>query len=48
VTLQDVERVLAVGRLLFSVLTPEEIERLRHCLATGTPFRLDESRSDGK
>lgn len=28
-TLDDVERVLAVGRLLLSVLTSEEIEQLR-------------------
>jgi len=36
VTVEDVERVLAVGRLLLSVLTPEEIEGLREALATGT------------
>ena len=36
VTVEDVERVLAVGRLLLSVLTPEEIEDLRETLATGT------------
>jgi uncharacterized protein (DUF2267 family) len=29
VTFDDVERVLAVGRLLLSVLTPEELEWLR-------------------
>lgn len=28
VTIDDVNRVLEVGRLLFSVLTPEEIEKL--------------------
>ena len=32
VTLEDVERVLAVGRLLLSVLTPAEIDQLRDCL----------------
>jgi hypothetical protein len=35
VTQQDLERVLAVGRLLLSVLTPEEIDQLREELADG-------------
>ena len=38
VTLEDVERVLAVGRLLLSVLTPEEIERLPYALKNGLPY----------
>ncbi len=29
VTLEDVQRVLEVGRLLLSVLTPEELEELQ-------------------
>ena len=29
VTVEDVNRLLEVGRLLFSVLTPEEIESLQ-------------------
>ena len=29
VTVEDVNRLLEVGRLLFSVLTPEEIEALQ-------------------
>ena len=29
VTVEDVNRLLEVGRLLFSVLTPEEIETLQ-------------------
>ena len=29
VTAQDLERVLAMGRLLLSVLTPEELDELR-------------------
>ncbi len=29
VTLEDIKRVLEVGRLLLSVLTPEELEELR-------------------
>ena len=48
VTLEDLERVLAVGRLLLSVLTPEEIERLQHCLATGIPFSIDDPKPDAK
>jgi hypothetical protein len=45
VTREDVERVLAVGRLLLSVLTTEELDRLRDCLATGKPFRIDDTQS---
>jgi len=33
VTIEDVERVLAVGRLLLSVLTSEELDSLRKELA---------------
>jgi hypothetical protein len=33
VTVEDVNRLLEVGRLLFSVLTPEEIEELQEILA---------------
>ena len=29
ITVEDVERVLAVGRLLISVLAPKELEQLR-------------------
>jgi hypothetical protein len=35
VTQQDLERVLVVGRLLLSVLTPEELDQLREELADG-------------
>ena len=34
VTVEDVNRLLEVGRLLFSVLTPEEIEELQELLST--------------
>ncbi len=34
VTPEDVERVLAVGRLLLSVLTPEELEQLQKALTS--------------
>jgi hypothetical protein len=37
VTIEDVNRVLEVGRLLLSVLTPEEIEELQ-ALLIGEPF----------
>jgi len=33
VTLEDVNRILEIGCLLFSVLTPEEIEDLQHLLS---------------
>ena len=33
VTVEDVNRLLDVGRLLFSVLTPEEIEDLQELLS---------------
>ena len=33
VTVEEVNRVLEVGRLLFSVLTPEEIEDLQRMLS---------------
>ncbi|MCB2160515.1 hypothetical protein KQH40_00345 [bacterium] len=33
ITVEDVNRVLEVGRLLFSVLTPEEIEELQKLLS---------------
>jgi len=33
VTVEDVNRLLEVGRLLFSVLTPEEIEELQELLS---------------
>lgn len=36
VTIQEVNRVLEVGRLLFSVLTPEEIEELHKLLSSQT------------
>ena len=39
VTLEDVERVLAVGRLLLSVLTREEIQRLPYSLTNRLPCR---------
>jgi Asp-tRNA(Asn)/Glu-tRNA(Gln) amidotransferase C subunit len=29
ITIEDVQRILDVGRLLFSVLTPEEIEQMQ-------------------
>ena len=33
VTVEDVNRLLEVGRLLFSVLAPEEIEQLQELLS---------------
>jgi hypothetical protein len=45
VTKDDVERVLAVGRLLLSVLTQEELERLQRSLATGIPLSIDRTQS---
>ena len=33
ITVEEVNRVLEVGRLLFSVLTPEEIEELQKLLS---------------
>ena len=41
VTLEDAERVLAVGRLLLSVLTPEEIERVKYAFSTEPPASRD-------
>ena len=41
VTLEDVERVLAVGRLLLSVLTPEELEHLQNALTGQGPYSND-------
>lgn len=35
VSVEEVNRVLEVGRLLFSVLTPEEIEELQELLNSG-------------
>ena len=46
ITREDVERVLAVGRLLMSVLTDEELDRLREYLNDDNPdrtFQLDSS-----
>ena len=37
VTVEDVKRLLEVGRLLFSVLTPEEIETLQAEFAACSP-----------
>jgi len=34
ITIEDVNRVLEVGRLLFSALTPEEIEELQKILSS--------------
>ena len=48
VTQQDLERVLAVGRLLLSVLTPEELDRLRKDLVDGKSHRDDAHRLDEK
>jgi hypothetical protein len=33
ITVEEVNRVLEVGRMLFSVLTPEEIEKLQKLLS---------------
>ena len=33
ITVEDVNRLLEIGRLLFSVLTPEEIEELQNLLS---------------
>ena len=46
VTRQDVERVLALGRLLMSVLTPEELDQLQDAVANGRPFRVGAVRSE--
>ena len=45
VTLEDVERVLAVGRLLLSVLTTEEIERLQYALKNEFPYSGESEQS---
>ena len=34
ITLEAVDRLIEVGRLFFSVLTPEEIEKLQELLST--------------
>ena len=34
ITVEEVNRVLEVGRILFSVLTPEEIEELQKFLSS--------------
>jgi len=34
ISIDEINRVLEVGRLLFSVLTPEEIEELRELLTS--------------
>jgi Asp-tRNA(Asn)/Glu-tRNA(Gln) amidotransferase C subunit len=33
ITIEDVQQILDVGRLLFSVLTPEEIEQMQNELS---------------
>ena len=38
VTVENVNRLLEVGRLLFSVLTPEEIEQLQELLSVSKPI----------
>ena len=45
VTQQGLERVLAVGRLLLSVLTPEQLDELREELAAGKSHSGDASRT---
>jgi hypothetical protein len=44
VTPEDVERVLAVGRLLLSALTPEELEHLQNALTGERPYSNDGAR----
>lgn len=44
VTPEDVERVLAVGRLLLSVLAPEELEHLQKALTSERPHNNDGDR----
>jgi hypothetical protein len=44
VTPEDVERVLAVGRLLLSVLTPEELDQLQKTLTSEMSFSNDGGR----
>ena len=39
VTLEDVNRLLDLGRLLFSVLTPEEIEALQEMFSKSPPSK---------
>jgi len=43
ITVEEVNRVLAVGRLLLSVLTPEEIEELQKPLS---PYKAIGNTSD--
>lgn len=38
ITVEEVDRLLEVGRLLFSVLTPEEIEELQQLLSPNNPI----------
>ena len=38
VTVEEVNRLLEVGRLLFSVLTPEEIKQLEKLLSSPKPI----------
>jgi hypothetical protein len=41
VSVEDVNRLLEVGRILFSVLTAEEIEELKACIShTPVPEKL--------
>lgn len=47
VTVEDVKRVLEVGRLLLSVLTPDELEELQSLggLILSKPIPVDQSSS---
>ena len=39
ITVEDVNRLLDLGRLLFSVLTPEEIEALQEMFSQSPPSK---------
>jgi len=45
VTSQEVERVLFIGRLLLSVLTPDELETLRQALSNQQPGQNGKSQN---
>jgi hypothetical protein len=38
VTIDDVNRILEIGRLLLTVLTPDEIQELQRCLPKQSEF----------
>ncbi|UCG24968.1 MAG: hypothetical protein JSW55_02955 [Chloroflexota bacterium] len=46
VTKEDVERVLAVGKLLLSVLTPDELEALGQALQAQSDSQVEKATRD--